>query len=56
MNGNTGGMAINVDSEQGVVTLSGVVKSDEEKDLAIKLASNTSGANSVTDRLVVKSN
>lgn len=55
MNGNTGGMAINVDSTQGVVTLSGVVKSDQEKDLAIKLASNTSGATSVTDRLVVKS-
>jgi osmotically-inducible protein OsmY len=55
MNGNTGGMAINVDSAQGAVTLSGVVKSDEEKDLAIKLASNTSGATSVTDRLTVKS-
>ena len=54
-NSNTGGMAINVDSKQGVVTLSGVVKSDQEKDLAIKLASNTSGATSVTDRLVVKS-
>ena len=54
-NSNTGGMAINVDSQQGVVTLSGVVKSDQEKDLAIKLASNTSGATSVTDRLVVKS-
>jgi len=55
MNGNTGGMAINVDSNQGVVTLSGTVKSDQEKDLAIKLASNTNGATSVTDRLVVKS-
>jgi hyperosmotically inducible periplasmic protein len=54
-NSNTGGMAINVDSKQGVVTLSGVVKSDQEKDLAIRLASNTSGATSVTDRLVVKS-
>ncbi len=56
MNGNTGGMAINVDSEKGVVTLSGEVKSSEEKDLAVKLASNTSGATSVTDELVVKSN
>jgi osmotically-inducible protein OsmY len=55
MNGNTGGMAINVDSKQGVVTLSGVVKSDEERDLAVRLASNTNGATSVTDRLVVKS-
>jgi osmotically-inducible protein OsmY len=56
MNGNTGGMAIDVDSDQGSVTLSGEVKSDEEKDLAMKLAENTSGATSVTDRLVVKSN
>lgn len=55
MNDNTGGMAINVDSKQGVVTLSGEVKSDEEKDLAIRLASNTSGATSVNDQLVVKS-
>ncbi len=55
LNENTGGMAINVDSKQGVVTLSGEVKSDEEKDLAIRLASNTSGANSVNDQLVVKS-
>jgi osmotically-inducible protein OsmY len=55
LNGNTGGMAIDVDSNQGAVTLSGTVKSDEEKDLAIKLASNTSGASTVTDKLVVKS-
>ena len=55
-NGNTGGMAINVDSNEGAVTLSGNVKSGEEKDLAIKLASNTSGTTSVTDRLVVKTN
>jgi osmotically-inducible protein OsmY len=54
MNGNTGGMAINVDSDQGVVTLSGVVKSDQEKDLAVKLTSNTSGVTRVTNQLVVK--
>ena len=54
MNGNTGGMAINVDSKQGAVTLSGTVKSDQEKDLALKLASNTTGATSVADHLVVK--
>ncbi len=53
-NGNTGGMAINVDSKQGAVTLSGTVVSSEEKDLALKLAENTRGATSVTDRLVVK--
>lgn len=54
MNGNTGGIAIDVDSKQGVVTLSGDVKSNEEKDLAVKLAANTSGAVTVTDQLVVK--
>lgn len=53
-NSNTSGMAINVDSKQGAVTLSGVVKSEQEKDLAIKLASNTSGALSVNDQLVVE--
>lgn len=53
MNGNTGGMDINVDSKQGVVTLSGVVNSDEERDLAVRLAGNTNGAKSVTDQLVV---
>lgn len=55
MNGNTGGMNISFDSKQSVVTLSGVVKFGEEKDLAIRLASNTTGADLVTDRIVVKS-
>jgi osmotically-inducible protein OsmY len=45
---------IDVDSKQGAVTLSGIVRSKEEKDLAIKLASNTSGAVSVADHLVVE--
>jgi osmotically-inducible protein OsmY len=52
-NGNTGGMAIDVDSKKGVVTLSGTVKSAEERDLAVQLASNTSGASSVTDHLTI---
>lgn len=55
MNGNTGDMAINVDSAQGVMTLFGDVKSEQEKDLGIKLAWNTSGADTVTGQLVVKS-
>lgn len=55
VNGNTTGTAINVDSDNGVVTLSGVVDSDEEKELAERIASNTSGTKSVNDRLTVES-
>jgi osmotically-inducible protein OsmY len=53
LNSNTSGMAINVDSRDGVVTLSGVVDSDEEKELAVKIAANTDGALSVNDKLKV---
>lgn len=55
-NGNIGGMAIDVDSKHGVVILSGTVGSQEERELAVRLASNTIGAFSVTDYLVVKPN
>jgi osmotically-inducible protein OsmY len=55
INTNTTGTAINVDSDEGVVTLSGEVESGEEKDLAIRIASNTEGAKSVTDQLMVRS-
>jgi osmotically-inducible protein OsmY len=55
MNTNTTGTDINVDSEEGVVTLSGEVESAQEKDLAIRIASNTDGAKSVNDRLMVRS-
>jgi hyperosmotically inducible protein len=55
MNTNTTGTDINVDSDEGVVTLSGEVESPEEKDLAIRIASNTDGAKSVNDRLMVRS-
>jgi osmotically-inducible protein OsmY len=54
MNGNTTGTDINVDSKDGIVTLSGSVETDEEKELAIRIASNTSGAQSVNDRLTVE--
>lgn len=54
MNGNTSGTAINVDSKNGTVTLSGVVESGQEKELAVRIASNTTGAKSVNDQLIVE--
>jgi osmotically-inducible protein OsmY len=54
MNGNTSGTAINVDSKDGVVTLSGVVDSDQERELAVRIASNTNGTQSVNDQLIVE--
>jgi osmotically-inducible protein OsmY len=54
MNGNTSGTAINVDSKDGVVTLSGMVESGEEKDLALRIASNTDGAQKINDKLTVE--
>jgi osmotically-inducible protein OsmY len=54
MNGNTSGTAINVDSKDGVVTLSGMVESDQEKELAVRIASNTTGAQSVNELLTAE--
>jgi osmotically-inducible protein OsmY len=55
VNKNTAGLSINVDSKNGDVTLSGEVKSDEEKELAAKIADNTNGEGSVTNNLRVVS-
>lgn len=52
-NANTKGLKINVDTENDVVTLSGIVESDEERDLAVKLAQNTDSVESVENRLEV---
>jgi osmotically-inducible protein OsmY len=54
LNGNTSGLAIDVDSSDGVVTLSGEVSSGQEKALAIQIAKNTDGAKSVIDHLKVE--
>lgn len=54
-NGNTKGLQINVDTENDVVTLTGIVESDEIRDLAEKLAQNTENVKSVENRLEVKS-
>jgi len=53
VNSNTSGLAINVDSKNGDVTLTGEVESDQERDLAEQIAANTSGADSVDNQLTV---
>ncbi|MDT8322310.1 MAG: BON domain-containing protein [Xanthomonadales bacterium] len=54
MNENTSGLDINVDSKDGVVTLSGTVDSAEEADLAEQIAVNAENANKVKNKLKVK--
>lgn len=55
VNNNTGGLSIDVDSRDGVVTLSGTVDSEQEKELATHIAANTEGTKSVNDQLTVAS-
>jgi osmotically-inducible protein OsmY len=47
------GLKIDVDSNNGVVTLTGTVPTAAEKALALKLAKETDGVKSVVDRLTV---
>ncbi len=47
------GLKIDVDTKDGVVSLNGPVKNQEEKDTAIRLARETSGVKDVKDNLVV---
>lgn len=54
LNQNTAGLSIDVDSNDNNVTLSGEVKSEQEKELAEKIADNTNGEGTVDNRLVVK--
>ena len=53
VNRNTAGLSINVDTRNGNVTLSGEVSSEQEKELAEKIADNTNGEGSVDNQLVV---
>lgn len=46
-----GGLSIDVDTQDGVVTLTGDVKSQAEKDQALRLARETDGVKSVLDKL-----
>ena len=57
LNEHTDGLDMNVDSMNGVVTLSGTVSSEQESDLAEQIAQNAEGSHKVNNRLVVdKSN
>mgnify|MGYP000203372356 CR=1 FL=1 len=47
------GTSIDVDASNGVVTLSGEVASDAEKDLAVAIAKNTNDVSKVIDKLDV---
>jgi hyperosmotically inducible periplasmic protein len=49
------GLRIDVDSKNGVVTLTGTVRSAAEKDRALKVARETDGVKSVVDRLKIGS-
>lgn len=49
-----GGMKIDVDTEDGVVTLTGEVATAAEKAEALRLAKNTTGVKRVVDKLTVK--
>lgn len=48
------GASINVDTAEGVVTLSGTVASAQQKSRVLALARETDGVKSVTDRLTVR--
>jgi osmotically-inducible protein OsmY len=52
-NGNVDALAIDVDTENAVVTLSGRVRTDEEKDLSAEIAQNTPNVGEVRNLLVV---
>lgn len=54
INSNTAGLSIDVDSRDGNVTLSGEVDSQQEKELAEKIADNTNGEGRVDNRLAVR--
>jgi osmotically-inducible protein OsmY len=46
-------LQIDVDTREGVVTLTGKVKSQVEKDRALTLARETNGVKNVVDRLTI---
>lgn len=49
----TGGLRIDVDTANGVVTLSGTVKTEAERAEATRLAMETTGVKNVNDRLTI---
>lgn len=53
LDGDVAGRRIDVDTQDGIVTLTGAVASEAERRQAVALARNTDGVRSVTDRLEV---
>lgn len=53
-NSNVSGLSIDVDAEQGEVTLSGAVESQEQAALAVAITENTEGVSKVVDELKVQ--
>jgi osmotically-inducible protein OsmY len=53
MNSDVSGSDIDVDAKKGVVTLTGHVESDIERDLAIAIASNANDVSKVVDKLSI---
>jgi hyperosmotically inducible protein len=49
-----GGLRIDVDTQDAVVTLTGNVKTQQEREKALQLARETDGVKGVTDRLTIK--
>ncbi|HUA22103.1 MAG TPA: BON domain-containing protein [Bryobacteraceae bacterium] len=49
----TGGQAIQVDSHDGAVTLAGKVRSEKQREKAVKLTKKVKGVVSVDDKLVI---
>src|SRR5678816_412027 len=45
---------INIDTSATIVTLTGIVKSNDERDRAVRLASDTEGVTKVVDRMQVR--
>lgn len=54
MNSSTNGLDIHVKTVNGIVTLTGAVKSKTEKQLASKLAENTEGVTKVKNHLTIR--
>jgi osmotically-inducible protein OsmY len=50
-----GGLRIDVDTDAGVVTLSGTVRSADERSRAVEIARQVEGVRDVSDRLTVRS-
>jgi hyperosmotically inducible protein len=51
---NTGGLSINVDTLNGTVALSGFAKSQNEQDMAGRIAASTRGVREVRNNLIVR--